>query len=232
MLVSAVAPFTALMTLPDLGARGSIGNFRRFSLSLPWLTLTLTFMIPPANCRDTSVVLLNTVARSTCAVKRNHLVTPSQQAGGACAPLTPARGAPPSVDVYVAVEDDPFGGATACPGGHGQGIGDEFGAHVIGHRIAQPAARAQIEHRGQIQPPLTGRDVGDVANPGDIRLAGIEPPADQVRQGRGVLGWIVVRTFAGLWTPTMAWIRMSRSTRSWFTSKPWARSSAVMRGWP
>src|ERR687892_472374 len=75
----------------------------------------------------------------------------------------------------VAVEDDPLGDAASCAGGHAQRVGDEFGAHVVGHRVAQPAPRPEIEDRGQIQPALAGRDVGDVADPGDIgRPAGVD----------------------------------------------------------
>jgi hypothetical protein len=88
----------------------------------------------------------------------------------------------------VAVEDDPLGDAASCAGGHAQRGGDEFGAHVVGHRVAQPAPRTEIEDRSQIQPALAGRDVGDVADPGDIGRPGVEAPPDEIRQRRGVFG--------------------------------------------
>jgi len=37
-------------------------------------------------------------------------------------------------------------------GGHGEGVGDEVGAHVVGHRVAEQPAGSEIDHRGQIEP--------------------------------------------------------------------------------
>ena len=37
---------------------------------------------------------------------------------------------------------------------------DELGAHVAFHRVADDAARAQVEHVGQIEPALSCGDVG------------------------------------------------------------------------
>jgi hypothetical protein len=80
--------------------------------------------------------------------------------------------------------------AAASGDGHAEGFEDELGAHFFGHRVAEQAAGAEIEHRRQAQPALTGRDVGDVLNPRRVRRAGVEAAADQVRdhvpnRGRG-----------------------------------------------
>jgi len=88
----------------------------------------------------------------------------------------------------VAVEDDPGCGPTPNTGGHGERVEDELGAHVLGHRVAQQSPAAQVEDRRQVEPALTGRDVGNVANPSNIGPAGSEPAADQVRQRWRVLG--------------------------------------------
>ena len=84
----------------------------------------------------------------------------------------------------VGVGDDAGDGAVATSGGdrHLQGVEDELGAHVVGHRVAQQPPRPEVEDRRQVQPALPGRDVGDVLAPGDIGRPGREPPA---RRGRG-----------------------------------------------
>jgi hypothetical protein len=45
-----------------------------------------------------------------------------------------------------------------------------------------------VEHAGQIQPPCTRRDVGDVAAPGEIRCSRSEALSHRFRQVRYVLG--------------------------------------------
>jgi hypothetical protein len=52
---------------------------------------------------------------------------------------------------------------------------------VVGHRVAEQPARADVDHRRQIQPAFTGRDVGDVLAPRPVWLTGRERPADQIR---------------------------------------------------
>src|SRR6266516_2058757 len=42
---------------------------------------------------------------------------------------------------------------------------DELGAQVIGYRIADDPAGGDVDHGGQIQPPLPGADVGYVTAP-------------------------------------------------------------------
>ncbi|MDR7303603.1 hypothetical protein JOF55_003784 [Haloactinomyces albus] len=86
-------------------------------------------------------------------------------------------------DPPVAVEDD-SGDVTTASGYRGvQAVGDEAGAQVAGHGIAQHPARAGIEDGGQVQPALVGGDVGDVAGPALVRDPGCEVPPGQVRGG-------------------------------------------------
>ena len=59
----------------------------------------------------------------------------------------------------VGVADDAGDRAAAGGDGHAEGVEDELGAHVVGHRVAEQPARAEIEHRRQVQPALAGRDV-------------------------------------------------------------------------
>jgi len=52
--------------------------------------------------------------------------------------------------------------------GHGQGVDDQAGAHVVGHLPAQDHPGGQVEHGGQIQPSLPGTQIGG----GTSRLRG------------------------------------------------------------
>ena len=53
-----------------------------------------------------------------------------------------------------------------CPvgEGHGEGVFDQLGAHVIGQGPAHHPPAGQVDDGGQIGPALPGRDVGDVAD--------------------------------------------------------------------
>jgi len=73
--------------------------------------------------------------------------------------------------------------------GHGERVFDQFGAHVIGERPADDAARGQVDDRGQVGPALPGRDVGDVAHVAPVELfTGAEMALNQVlgRLGLGI----------------------------------------------
>ena len=48
--------------------------------------------------------------------------------------------------------------------GHVHRVGDQFGAHVVSHRVADHLARGTVDQRRQIQPALPGPDIGDVAD--------------------------------------------------------------------
>src|SRR5437773_8166116 len=51
-------------------------------------------------------------------------------------------------------------------------VADEAGAHVVGHRPAHHRPGADVYDRRQVQPALSGADVGDVAAPQGVELDG------------------------------------------------------------
>lgn len=53
----------------------------------------------------------------------------------------------------VGVADDAGNGSAASGDGHGQGVEDELGAHVVGHRVAAHPAGAEIEHGSRYSQP-------------------------------------------------------------------------------
>ena len=59
--------------------------------------------------------------------------------------LTAAVGVKHGVFAKMAVAD-----------GHGEGVGDQAGAHVVGELPADDHPAGQVEHRRQIQPAFTG----------------------------------------------------------------------------
>src|SRR5512133_2019146 len=61
------------------------------------------------------------------------------------------------------------------------------GGDRVGQREPDHAARGNVDHGGQIQPPFPGREVGDVATPAGIDRGGVDGKvaADQVRAGGG-----------------------------------------------
>jgi len=52
---------------------------------------------------------------------------------------------------------------------HGEETLGEIYGHSVVHRPADHGARVQIEHHGQIEPAIHGRDVGDVPGPHPVR---------------------------------------------------------------
>ena len=99
-------------------------------------------------------------------------------------------------------------------------------AEVVGRRPADHPAAAQVQHRRQVQPALAGGDVGDVADPDPIDLAGLEPAIQRVL-GDGVA---VARVGGPDHEPpggggphaggASAWPRCSRSRRPPWPSGP------------
>src|SRR5215472_17164119 len=84
----------------------------------------------------------------------------------------------------VAVEDH-AGRRVASGQSVGQRAGGQLSAQVIGEGVTDDAPGGDVDHRGQVQPSLPGTDVGDVAAPPGVDLAGVggEVPADLVRPG-------------------------------------------------
>lgn len=83
----------------------------------------------------------------------------------------------------VGVKDRIMAGQAASDG-EVDGVADEVGAHMVGHRVPDDLAGVQIDHRGQVEPTLPGGQVGDVATSRRPRGRGGEIAADQVRHRR------------------------------------------------
>jgi hypothetical protein len=80
----------------------------------------------------------------------------------------------------VAVEDR-AGRGVAAANGHVQGAGDQAGAHVIRQLPAAHHAGGQVDDGGQVEPPRTRPQAGDVTHQLLARPRGGEVPADQIR---------------------------------------------------
>src|SRR4051795_8043261 len=71
--------------------------------------------------------------------------------------------------------------------GHPQGGARQPGPEVVGHRPADDLTRGHVLDRGQVQPALAGRDVGDVGQPDRVRSLGGELPVERVGRDREVV---------------------------------------------
>src|SRR4029450_11579208 len=124
-------------------------------------------------------------------------------------------------------------GGVALGDGHVQGVQDQLGAEMVGHRPADDPAGERVEDDGEVEPALTGALLGDVSDPQAGGSWGTELGRDQIRgRGRGrVGGGSPCRR--GRWPPTIPPARMSLATRlrPTRTSSP-RRSSAWIRGAP
>ena len=114
-----------------------------------------------------------------------------------------------------------------------QGLQRTAGRQALPHRLAQDLQAVKVHHRGDKQPALRRRHIGDVGHPDLIGLVG----ADRSNNRLGAIGWSwslwVVRTFRPLPVrPLSPSCRMSRSTRLWLQHCPLRRSSSVIRGLP
>lgn len=69
----------------------------------------------------------------------------------------------------VGVEDGAGTAARSIPAGHVKRGGDQAGVDAVAHGVAHQTAASHIKHHSQIQPALTGADVGDVRHPGAVR---------------------------------------------------------------
>src|SRR5712691_3177348 len=92
----------------------------------------------------------------------------------------------PGLAATIRVEDQP-GNRPAPAERHLQGLADQVGPHLVGHRPTHHAPRGQVDHSRQVHPTLPGPHVRDVARPAGVQgqLLGLEPPPDQVHR-RGV----------------------------------------------
>jgi hypothetical protein len=87
----------------------------------------------------------------------------------------------------VGVEDR-VGTDQAAPGGENDRVADEFGTHVLGHRVADDLSAVQVDHGGQVQPAFLRGQVGDVTDESFAGRLGGEGAADEVRHAGGCLG--------------------------------------------
>jgi hypothetical protein len=70
----------------------------------------------------------------------------------------------------------------ALADGHVQGVQDQFGAQMVGHRPAHDPAGEAVQHHRQVQPALVGALLGDVGHPQPVRPWRREVPLHQVRR--------------------------------------------------
>lgn len=61
---------------------------------------------------------------------------------------------------------------TAPAEGHVQGVGDQLGAHVVGHGPADDCSAGQVDNRGQVSETGPGPDVRDVSYITVVELSG------------------------------------------------------------
>ena len=81
----------------------------------------------------------------------------------------------------VGVEHHPGDVTAAGPDRFVEGVTDQGGTHMAGHRHPQDAPRGEVFDEGEIEEPFPRVDVGDVSTPGHIRSLGTEVPPDPVR---------------------------------------------------
>src|SRR5919106_2452446 len=66
---------------------------------------------------------------------------------------------------------------------HLERVDDERRAHVGGHRPADDRPRIGVLHRGEVEPPFSAAQVGDVRDPEQVRTGGPKVALDEVRRG-------------------------------------------------
>src|SRR3954471_13453234 len=91
-----------------------------------------------------------------------------------------------ALDPSVTVMDQ-AGFRPAALQGHDQRVHAQPGPQVIRHRPADDLARGQVLDRGQVQPALVRRQVGDVGQPDRVGPLGDEVAVEQVRGDRQVV---------------------------------------------
>jgi hypothetical protein len=70
--------------------------------------------------------------------------------------------------------------------GHDEGVADQFGVRGGAHGPANDPSGPQIDDRGQVQPALTGAELGHVRSPQPVGARRVEIALDQVRSRSGV----------------------------------------------
>jgi len=105
-------------------------------------------------------------------------------------PLVQSRAilAPP-----VGMDDDTLGHLSP-PQSHLQRLADQVGGHPFGKRPADDQPGIEVDDHGQVEPPLFGPEIGDIAHPLLVGGRGAEVLLQQVRRHRQ----IVLRIRGGL----------------------------------
>ncbi len=85
----------------------------------------------------------------------------------------------PELASLVGVPDQTASGSTMGER-HREGVGDELGAQVVGHRPADDPAAVEILHGDEVEPALPGTEVGDVGDPAAVRGAGGEVAVEEI----------------------------------------------------
>ena len=78
---------------------------------------------------------------------------------------------------------DQVGCWTALDHGHAQSCQRQLCAQVVSHGPAHHPSRGAVQEDGQVEPPLPGADVGDVAHPELVGIVGCEVALDQIGEG-------------------------------------------------
>jgi len=96
--------------------------------------------------------------------------------------------------------DEASAGSTTGDG-HVDGIEDQLGAQVSGHRPADDSAAEHVHDDGQIEEALPGRQIGDVGHPQPVgadalNVRSTRSGADAMSRSR-----TVVRVVRRRWTP-------------------------------
>jgi hypothetical protein len=68
----------------------------------------------------------------------------------------------------------------AASDGHLQRVGDELGAHVLGHRPPDDPSGVGVLDGGEVEPALPGSEIRDVGDPQHVRCVGPELPFNEV----------------------------------------------------
>jgi hypothetical protein len=86
----------------------------------------------------------------------------------------------PGLRALIGVVHEPYAWSTASDR-HLERVDHELGTKMRSHRPADDRSGVQIHHRREMQPSLTGGDIGDVRDPDPIWRLGGEPTAHEVR---------------------------------------------------
>jgi len=129
-----------------------------------------------------------------------------------------------AVGMENAPSADPAGGER-----HRQRVNDQARLHIFGQRPADDFLAVAVDDRGQIEPTLPGRNVGDIANEFGAGRGGGEVTPDQIRGGGAAGSATVVRRQGLGWQATSPSRRISALTSSGETGTPRRASAAWTR---